>query len=266
MAAKPYKARSWAVVPDTQVKAGVPTEHLAYLGQYLVEKQPEVILCLGDWFDMPSLSSYDTGKKSFEGRMYKTDIEAGKAAMARMMEPIKAAKGYKPRLVFTLGNHEQRIERAVESDRKLEGTIGYHDLGLEAWGWEVHDFLDPVTIDGITACHFFPRSASGAVMQTKRGASSAKTQLQREGRSCIAGHQQGLELHCMPLGGCLQWGIIAGSFYQHNEAYLSPMGNQHWRGFLMLHEVNGKGGFDPMPVSLNFLLRKYGRQTTSSKR
>lgn len=203
------------------------------------------------------MSSYDAGKKSFEGRMYKADIEAGNHAMDLLMGPVSKMKK-QPRKIFLYGNHEERILRAVESDRKLEGTIGYHDFNLDKYGFETYEFLKPVLIDGINYCHFFPRAASGTVMQTKRGAPNAKAQLIREGRSCTAGHQQGLDITPMALGGRLQWGLIAGSAYQHDENYLSPQGNQHWRGIVVKHEVKN-GSYDPMLVSLDYLRRRYGK-------
>ena len=70
------------VIPDTQVKPDQSIEHLRWAGQYAVDKKPDVIVMIGDhWFDLPSLSSYDVGTRSFEGRRYTNDIEAGVAAM-----------------------------------------------------------------------------------------------------------------------------------------------------------------------------------------
>lgn len=249
------KNRSHFVIPDCQVKPGIDLEHLSWVGQYVADRKPDVLICLGDFWDMPSLSSYDAGKKSFEGRMYKADIEAGREGMARLLAPIKKAK-LKPRMIFTIGNHEERIARAVNSDRKLEGTMGYHDFRLEADGWEVYDFLKPVYVDGVGYCHFWPRAASGSVVQTKRGAPNAKAQLVREGGSCTAGHQQGLDVACLPLRGKLQWGIVAGSCYRHEEDYLSPQGNAHWRGVIVKHNVKD-GSFDPMIVGLDYLEQRY---------
>ena len=64
------------IIPDTQVKRGVDLSYLEWIGKYIVDKKPDVIVQIGDFADMPSLSSYDVGKKSFEGRRYKDDIEA----------------------------------------------------------------------------------------------------------------------------------------------------------------------------------------------
>ena len=51
--------------------------------------------------------------------------------------------------------------------------------------------------------------------------------------------------------------IIAGSFYQHDESYLTPLANKCWRGCIMLNEVDD-GQFDEMFVSLTYLKRKFG--------
>jgi hypothetical protein len=77
------------VIPDTQVKPGISLDYLRWIGQYAAEKQPDVIVQIGDFADMPSLSSYDTGKKSFEGRTYKADIRAALKGMEILLEPIK---------------------------------------------------------------------------------------------------------------------------------------------------------------------------------
>lgn len=247
---------SHLLIPDTQVKPGIDTNHLEHIGKYIAERKPDTVIMIGDWWDMSSLSSYDQGKKCFEGRRYKADIDAGKVAMDRMMNGLKGMRK-RPRLVFTMGNHENRINRAVEDDAKLDGTIGTSDLGLPGWGWEVYPFLQPVDIDGIRYCHFYPRAASGAITQITRGAPNAKAQLIREGGSCTAGHQQGLDVQCLPLRGRLQWGLIAGSCYTHEEEYLSPQGTTHWRGIVVKHEVNGDGSYCPMFVSLSYLRRRY---------
>jgi len=63
-----------SVIPDCQVKPGVDLSYLTWIGKYLAEKKPDVIVCIGDFADMESLSLYDVGKKSFEGRTYKADL------------------------------------------------------------------------------------------------------------------------------------------------------------------------------------------------
>lgn len=246
-------------VPDLQIKEGVPLQHLRAIGNYIADKKPDNVVFAGDNADMPSLSSYDRGKLCFEGRRYRSDIQAHNDGMAMLMEPVnrERSKGWDVEIDETLGNHEHRILRAVDEDSRLEGLMSISDLAHVKLGIIPHEFLKVIERNGAAFSHYFPRAASGSVFQSKRGAPNAKAQLVREGRSAFAGHQQGLDMHCQSLGGRLQWGIIAGSGYLHDEGYLTPQGNNHWRGIVVAHEMYGDGSLNPMVVSLAYLLEKY---------
>jgi len=249
------------VIPDTQVKPGCPVEHLKWAGQYAVDKKPDVIIHIGDHWDMPSLSHYDKGTKSFEGRRYTQDIAAGIEGMKAFLAPIRKEqrrlktnkhKQWNPRLVFTLGNHENRITRAIESDPKLDGLIGFNDFGLESMGWEVEPFLSPVKIDGVVYSHYFTSGIMG------RPVSSSRALLTKQFQSCVMGHVQNREISFgKRADGTRVTGLFAGIFYQHDEGYLNAQTNLSWRGIWMLHEVED-GAFDEMPVSLNYLRKRYG--------
>ena len=249
------------IIPDCQIKDGDNTEFLSWIGQYILDQKPDVIINLGDFADMESLSSYDVGKKSFEGKRYIKDIEAAHKAMDVLLQPlrefnVKAKKNkekqYKPRKVLTLGNHEERIARAVNNDPKLEGLIKYEDLPYK--DWEVHQFLKPVFIDGIAYSHYFPTGVMG------RPATTASAMVSKLHMSCIAGHQQGKQVAYgkRPDGSTITC-IIAGSCYEHDEHYLDHQTNKHWRGVIVLHEVQD-GCFDEMFVSLTYLKKKYGTE------
>ena len=210
---------------------------------------------------MPSLSSYDVGKKAFEGRRYKADVEAARLAMETLLQPIKEYNSraranhkerYSPRNILTLGNHENRIERAVDNDAKLEGVLSIEDLKYKEYGWEVHDFLEVVVVSNIAFSHYFTTGTMG------RPCTSANMMLTKKHMSCVAGHQQGLQLSTSyRADGERLTGIIAGSCYEHNEDYLGPQGNKHFRGMVMLHEVTPEGAFDVMPVSIKYLKENY---------
>ena len=248
------------ILPDVQCKPNTPNAHLLWAATYLVEKKPDVIVCLGDFADMESLSSYDAGKKSFEGRRYTHDIEAARIAMDVFMQPIWAEqqrlirnkdKQWNPRLVLTLGNHENRINRAVESDPKLENLMEIADLSYKEFGWEVYDYLKPVVIDGVAYCHYFVSGVMG------RPVVSARMLLTKHHMSCVAGHQQGRDIaYGQRADGVNMTGIISGSYYLHEEAYLTAQNNVHWRGCWMLNEVKD-GAFDELPLSINYLERNY---------
>lgn len=247
-------------LPDTQIRDGDDTSFLTAIGNYIVAKRPDKIIIGGDFADMPSLSSYDVGRKSFEGKRYLKDVIATKKAMAALMEPLISYnerqaqakhKMYWPEQHLTLGNHEYRITRAVNNDAKLEGVLSTSDLGYEEFGWTVYPFLEVVILDGVAYSHYFVTGVAG------RAASTAAAQFRKTNMSCVAGHQQGLQIHTgSRADGSMLTSIIAGSCYEHDEDYLGPQGNKHFRGIIMLHDVQD-GQFEAMPISLKFLKEKY---------
>src|SRR3990167_11511822 len=114
------------LIPDCQVRPGDDLSFLTWIGNYKITKKPDVIVQIGDFADMPSLSSYDVGKKSFEGMRYKNDLVAVEEGMKTLLAPItklnkelreKHVSRYRPRKVLTLGNHEDRITRDRKSTR-----------------------------------------------------------------------------------------------------------------------------------------------------
>lgn len=248
------------VLPDVQAKEGVDFSYLSKIGQYVCDKRPDAIVCLGDFADMPSLSSYDIGKKAFEGRRYSKDIFAAHMAQASLFGPLLALqaqqrrnkqKVYEPFKVMLLGNHENRIDRAINNDAKLEGLISTDDLCYHNYWDNVHSFLEVVTMNGIAFSHYFVTGVAG------RPSSTAQAQMNKQHMSCIAGHQQGLQIATAHRAdGTRLTSIIAGSCYEHDEDYMGFQGNKHWRGFMMLHEVHN-GSFDLMPVSLEYVNKKY---------
>ena len=249
------------VIPDTQCKPDVNLDHLTWVGEYIADMKPDVIIHIGDHWDLPSLSSYDTGTLAFEGRRYKHDIEAGNRGMDLLMAPILAEqarqrknkdKVWKPKMIFTIGNHENRITRAVNDDPKLEGLMSYDDFNLVKHGWEVLPFLEVAVIDGVCYSHYFCSGVMG------RPVSSAKAMLNKKHQSCIQGHVQDRDIAFDKRGdGTRITGIFVGICYQHDEGYLNAQTNGSWRGCWVLNDVVN-GAFDEMPVSLPYLERVYG--------
>lgn len=258
------------LIPDTQVKPGVPTDQLSWIGQYVVDKfagQPDIkLIHIGDHADMPSLSSYDYGKKAMEGRRYLADIEAANAGFDRLCAPLAAynaqRKAYKerqwwPERHMALGNHEDRITRAVESDAKLEGILTLDALNYAAHGWQVHPFLEPFYLDGVGYAHYWSHPMTG-----KPYGGLVSTRLKTIGHSFTMGHQQTLDYALRFVTDAStgearsQHGLVAGACYLHDEDYKGYQGNAHWRGIVVCHQVEA-GAYDPMFVSLDYLCRRY---------
>jgi hypothetical protein len=256
------------VIPDTQVKPGVPMIHHEWIGAYIAEKYADrdaTIIDLGDRWDMSSLSSYDRGKKAMEGRRYEADIEAGNASVRLLDAPLAALNRerrrrhraeWHPRKIRLRGNHEYRRNRAIEDDARLDGALAPFDDN----GWEVHQFLEPVWLDGVLYAHYFANPMTG-----RPYGGMIETRIKNVGCSFTMGHQQGYKHGVLPvwsagvdgLGGpALRHGLIAGSCYLHEEEYMGPQGNAYWRGIVVCYGVQD-GSYDPKFVSLDSLCRRY---------
>jgi len=252
------------VIFDTQVRPGISLDYLRWMGQYIVRKRPDVIVHIGDHADMEGLSSYDKGMRSAEGRRVQEDITWAIGGMKALLEPLRelqaqqqanGEKVYRPRMVLTLGNHEERINRHVNANPELHGFLSIDDLQYSELGWEVYPFLTPVEIDGVFYCHYFPNVMTGKPL----GGTSA-SMLSKIGTSFTMGHQQLLDIavRTLPTTGQQQWGVKCGASYVHNEHYKGVMGNKHWRGIMVKHNVKD-GSYDPLMISMDWLKQEYGK-------
>jgi len=233
------------LIPDTQVKPGVEIDHLAALGEWIVDERPDCIVHIGDHWDMPSLSSYDRGSAKAEGRRVVQDIDAGNNAMHVLLAPLRrlqeSQRGnrkrvYSPEMHFCIGNHEERITRYENHHPEVQGALGFDTLDFT--GWTVHPYLTPVVLGGVEFCHYFYNPMSG-----KPYGGSAEYRLSKIKRSFVQGHEQGFKYHIEPVGDKRIHGLVAGSFYTHDEDYKGPQANNHWRGFCVLHNVDN-GEYD----------------------
>jgi hypothetical protein len=250
-------------VPDTQIEPGRPTIHVEWIGQFIHDEyanaEPTVIVG-GDWWNMGSLSSYDKrGGHRMEGRRYVKDVDSGNDAWDRFNEPWKDVEADRH---FLFGNHEQRIERMVLEDASKEGVYGYHHLAVSQWdGWDAHEFLEPVTLDGVTYSHYFVNPMSGKPL----AGSNLETRLKQIGYSFTMGHQQGLKWGRIDGVHGARIGLVAGSCYIHDEEYLTAQVTNYWRGIVVCHQVE-RGEYDPMFVSLDYLARRYeGKRLSAVK-
>lgn len=258
------KGSTHLVIFDTQVRPNIDLDYLRWMGEYIVRKRPDVIIHIGDHADMPSLSSYDKGKRKAEGKRYEEDVKWSIGGMAALLAPLKTLQHeqtmagepvYTPRMVLTLGNHEDRINRYANDNPELHGKVSVADLKYEDMGWEVIPFLTPIKIDGVNYCHYFPNTMTGKPL-----GGTAANMLKVIGESFTMGHRQLLDVTTRSLqaSGDRQWGVICGSSYVHDEDYKGVQGNKHWRGVLVKHNVKG-GDYDPLFVSMAWLEKEYAQ-------
>ena len=255
--------RDHLIIPDRQANPRSTNKVDIAIGNYIIKHKPDVIINIGDHADMESLSTYDVGKKSFEGRRYSHDIDASTKAHEAMWRNVEEYNKrmretkhtqYKPLTVITIGNHENRINRAIENDAKLDGLIGLGDLMYEKWYNIVAPFLEPVVVDGICYVHYafkkLPHQSIG-------GKHQARSILDTYMMSTTVGHTPEFHYAEAYTGDnrrvqC----IVAGACFDHDEPYAGERNKRYWRG--IVHKRNVKdGNYDFEMIGLDRLFKEY---------
>jgi predicted phosphodiesterase len=235
------------IIPDAHAHPDYDNDRFSLIGKAVARHRPEVVVCLGDFADMPSLSSYDRGKASFEGKRYWKDIECTKDAYLKMMAPIRELQDslraahrprYSPQLTMLTGNHEYRINMAADSNPQLHGTIGVHDLPWygQGEGWEVVPFKQFKEIAGVNFIHYVP-TRMGTAMSSKHLAHAVCTE---KAVSVVVGHSHILDYYerSRPDGSRF-FGLSAGCFGHpdHDEGWSRGTDDIWWRGLVLLKGV-----------------------------
>lgn len=178
----PSTARKVVILPDAHSSPEYDNDRFGWLGRFIRDEQPDVVVCLGDVADMRSLSSYDKGKRSFEGRRYSADCESARDANMRLRGEAGEIPGCQWYLCW--GNHEHRIQRAANDAAEFEGTIDFRDLGFSD-EWTCLPYQAVLDVGGFLFSHHF---ASGVGGRAISGMNQAAAMVRLLHRSAVAGH------------------------------------------------------------------------------
>lgn len=243
---EPRRGRVHLVIGDAHARPGESLERFTWLGRLICHIQPDVVISIGDWADMPSLSSYDRGKRSGENRRYSRDITAANEALRLVhREVIRHNKAWgsepvEPRWVVTLGNHEHRIDR-FGNDNPSVDAAEMTDLEFEKWGWEAIPFLEPFMIDGIEYAHYLCKQNNSRPIS---GDYAPRWLVLSRHASAVVGHSHRLQYHTeVGAGGRRLHGLVCGSYVGGRHEYAKQSNPGWWRGICVLRDVDD-GDYD----------------------
>jgi hypothetical protein len=253
-------SKTHLIVPDSHAHPDHGNDRADWLGELIADVKPDVLVHIGDSADLPSLSSYDKGKRQFQGRNYRKDIDAHLEFQERMFGPLKKLKRKLPYSVFCVGNHEHRITRAIDLSPELEGTIGLKDLELKNWYDEVVDYSGStpgaITIDGITYAHYFVGGIAGRPLGGIHAGYAIATK-KFSSATCGHSHLFDTSFH-VNLQGNPVIGTVVGCYQDYDNDWAGEVANLWNRGVVIKRFVDGKGGYDLQWIRLETLKEIYG--------
>lgn len=249
------------VVPDPHAHPDFHNERADWLGKYILDQKPDIVVNMGDTFDMPSLSSYDKGKASFHGASYEKDINAGIDFLDRMWHPIKKAKRKRPHSVFLEGNHCRRLNKALEYDPQLAGDrygISYKNYHLADYHNEIVYYKGQTpgiyACEGISFAHYM---VSGLMGRPIGGEHHAASLLTKNHTSCVVAHSHTVDwsVRTSPTGKRIM-GLVAGVYQDYESPWAGNISHLWWSGIVNLRNVS-EGVYDPEFIGIEALRGEY---------
>ena len=249
------KHPSILVIGDAHFEPGQELDRAAGFGRYIRDHLDETdyVVCIGDWFGLTSLCSYNSAKQR-EGYRLADDLAAGNEAIAMMMAEIPVNRC--PQLFFVVGNHEVRLNRLAAERPEFSGVVGLGLMDWEKYGWEVVPFLQPLRLFGVRFQHYMTHGGGRAIS----GVNTCRNILKRVqySESVVVGHNHLLmmEQSASALGG-RRWAVTVGCAFDHEEEYAGGDSNAAWwAGLVRLRNVRN-GDFDLEAISLDTLRDLY---------
>ena len=218
------------VMGDPHCTPKASNDRFLWAGRLAADFKVTHVICMGDFCSMDSLSSYDRAKKSFEGRRYQRDMQHSHEALALFN---KGLGKHKPRKIMLHGNHEDRIDRFVDENPELDGTLKISDLQFKKYGWQEIPYKQMKVVDGIHYAHHFPSGIMGSAIS---GENIGRSLLTKHKVSATVGHSHLLDyaISTLPNGKKLH-GLSAGCYLSHDEHFARD--TQHmWLSLIHISE------------------------------
>lgn len=256
------KSRVHLVIPDQHSHPDYNNKRADFIGKLIVDLKPDVVVNLGDAADMASLSTFDKGKASFNGRSYSKDIDSHLDFQDRLWAPIRKAKKKSPYRVVLEGNHEHRVKRALEFSPELEGErhgISFKDFDFESYYHDVVEYEGQtpgfIAIDGVHYAHYF---ISGVLGRAIGGEHHAASLGKKSMVSCTVGHSHLRDFN-MSTGatGRVILSLVAGVYQDYRSTWAGSVNDLWWSGVVIKRDVSD-GVYDHQWVSLKALEKEYG--------
>ena len=185
-------SKTYLIVPDQHAHPEHNNDRADWMGQLIKDLRPDVVVNMGDAADMASMASYDKGTAKFFTRNYEKDIESHLDFQERMWRPIRRTKKKQPYRVVLQGNHEYRIDKAINASPELAGEkfgISSRDLDFHKYYHEYIPYSGQTPgvweSDGISFAHFF---VSGVMGRPIGGEHHAYSLITKNFTSCVAAH------------------------------------------------------------------------------
>jgi hypothetical protein len=215
---------------------------------------PDCIIIGGDFISCSSLSHWDRNKRMLmEGRRYRADIDTANKALNLMFQDLaklqtrqkrNKKKVYRPTIVYLIGNHEEWVDKYLETHPELEGTIGVEkDLHLKRRGIL---YKEKHIVDNVLFQHAMIGN-NGVAIACKH---TPKKALEMSSMNTITYHTHKLELmgESDHPSGVVRTALTGGCFFEGIPKYIPKALPPYWRGVQIVHTLSEAPDFETLSI------------------
>lgn len=254
-------------IGDCHVSDDEDLSRFNLLSDFIVDKQPDQIIFMGDFATLDVLSFFDKDKrKRMEGKRYKSEINACNKALDitfyklnQLQDRQKANKSkiYRPKVVYLFGNHEFRISRYLDYDPTFDELVGIEtDLKLKERNIQTVPYREYYYVNGVAFTHIpFNKMKEICGINITRKASQVLY------GSCVFSHVHSMEVENFKRHGQddLQQILSVGCFFEKHEDYVHGRITEYWKGLCLL-DIWKEGRFDVETYSIERLKQMYNSE------
>jgi hypothetical protein len=251
-------SKTYILIPDQHAHPDYHNDRADWAGKLIADVKPDVVVNMGDAIDLASLSSYDKGTRAFVGRSYLKDLNSHLDFQERLWAPMKRLKKKMPHSIYLEGNHEHRVERALDLSPELTGTIGFKDFAFDDYYNVVQRYEGGTPgvfqLDDILFAHYFVTGVSGRPIGGER---AAHMHLAKIGQSAIAAHSHIFDYATRTnTVGRTTNGLVVGCYQDYSNDWAGNVANLWRRGMVILRNVEA-GDYDVQWCSIEALKKEY---------
>lgn len=247
-------------IGDCHISDDDDLDRFKYLAEFIIDKKPDHIVFMGDFLTLSCLSGWDKDKRmKMEGKRYKKEIDKANQALDIIFYPMiemqdrqrkNKDKIYRPEIIYINGNHENRLDRYLESDPTFEGLVSIEkDLKLKERGIKFIPYREYYYINDIAFTHIpFNKAKEASGVNITRKVSHLMF------GSVVFAHVHSMEYECYKRHGQndLQQILTTGCFFEKHEDYIHGRITEYWKGLVLLDSWK-PGRFDVEMFSLDRL-------------
>jgi predicted phosphodiesterase len=141
------------VVADTHTNPNLQNHRASHIGKFVADHAPDYLVHLGDWADWEFASRFEDWS-SLHGRErspFKDELDDFVSFVERLSTPI-AHMSKPPKLVTTLGNHDERVWLFENTHPEMEGMM-WAELEAALGDWKIYPFKQYAFVGGVGFTH-----------------------------------------------------------------------------------------------------------------